>query len=132
MSQTSFLFDSFPRRAVEKKSIGSHRSLGTDSVSVNATFHYSLLSPAQAHKLPHSKLGARERVGRKSDVRYWSNGSGSGVLSPDGGRIGSVKAGCLPVRVLRKATILVFSWGVNFLPTCNLPMISTASPRVFA
>nr|VFK28695.1 MAG: hypothetical protein BECKMB1821G_GA0114241_104034 [Candidatus Kentron sp. MB]VFK32276.1 MAG: hypothetical protein BECKMB1821I_GA0114274_103133 [Candidatus Kentron sp. MB]VFK75785.1 MAG: hypothetical protein BECKMB1821H_GA0114242_103134 [Candidatus Kentron sp. MB] len=62
MSQTFFLFDSFPRRAVGKKSIGSHRSFGTDSVSVNATFHYSLFSPAQQALSPQT--WGKERGGK--------------------------------------------------------------------
>ena len=33
-----------------------------------------------------------------------SNGRGGGVFSLDGGKIGNLKSGCLPVNVLRKAT----------------------------
>ena len=46
-----------------------------------------------------------------------SKGLGRGVSSRDGGRIGSWKVGCSPVRVLRKATIRAFSSGVYFRPS---------------
>src|SRR5690606_39833220 len=38
------------------------------------------------------------------------NGCGRGVLAVDGGRIGSEKVGCSPVRVFRKAVI----WSICF------------------
>jgi len=45
------------------------------------------------------------------------NGFGRGVASLEGGSAGIMKLGWSPVSVLRKATTLPFSSGVNFLPS---------------
>ena len=54
------------------------------------------------------------------------------ALSLEGGKMGSVNLGWSPVSVFRKATMSAFSSGVNFLPSCRRPMVSTACVSVSA
>ena len=44
------------------------------------------------------------------------NGSGRGVSFVDGGKIGNLMSGCLPVRVFKNATMSAVSASENFLP----------------
>jgi len=68
----------------------------------------------------------------KSHPPNYLNGSGLGVLSPDGGNNGNIICGRSPVSVLRNATILPISSSLYSRPNCKRPIISTASSRVAA
>src|SRR5690606_39810330 len=57
------------------------------------------------------------------------NGCGRGVLAVDGGRIGSEKVGCSPVRVFRKAVIWSICFFSSLRPSCRRAITSTASSR---
>src|SRR5690606_28178232 len=81
------------------------------------------------------RTGTRKGGDRICPPLFWVtpadqlNGCGRGVLAVDGGRIGSAKLGCSPVRVFRNAVICLTCLSCSLRPSCRRAITSTASSR---
>src|SRR5690606_35038278 len=97
--------------------------------------HGTAHAPAGAvHEKPQGTVDRvhplRLRAVRDGDKARSQYSDGGGVPAPRTGSIGYSMRGCSPVRVSRKATMSSTSSAVSWVPSCAVPITSTASCRV--